>query len=265
MVPYTETNFNGTSMVDWGAFGVKPMARVKGLYGIRALNGDHSRGFAMARTLGSEDPNQVQYTGRKIMFAWLSHDNGNAAVSIGRELSLSSDLVLLQQFVPELKKLRKGVLSLGQDRGSVDPGLYSEVVARFSVWPLDAERGVRGLDDFGLRVLGCEDEGTGVDLSISPSLGLALVNATDYGKDVARAGPLVFNYDPEEELPTSFTIHAVVDASIIEVIVNNQTAIAMSVTNLSSEACTKVSLFGLSPAVTGFAEVYPLKMANQMQ
>jgi len=105
-IPISNSNFNGTSMVDWGSFGLIEGASDKGLYGIYALNGTRSRHYSMAKTLGSEESNQVLYAGRRVMFGWFQHDNGNSALTLGRDLSLGDDFTLQQRFVPELKRLR---------------------------------------------------------------------------------------------------------------------------------------------------------------
>jgi len=71
--------------------------------GAPGLSGTASRAYSMARTLGG-DSDQVTGGGRRIMFAWLG--GTPASMSIGRDLSVNSDLELLQQFVPEMKMLR---------------------------------------------------------------------------------------------------------------------------------------------------------------
>ena len=61
--------------------------------------------MTMARTLGSNSPNQVAENGRRVLIGWL----GSAYVgtqSLARDLSLSTTHELLQAFVPELQQLR---------------------------------------------------------------------------------------------------------------------------------------------------------------
>ena len=52
-------------MVDWGSFALKA-APAEGAMGVDLLSGSASRGLSMARTLGSEDANQVTQPGRKV-------------------------------------------------------------------------------------------------------------------------------------------------------------------------------------------------------
>jgi hypothetical protein len=68
---------------------------------------DHGGALSMARTLGG-NANQVAVPGRKVLLGWLGYGGGKdtAMQSLGRDLSLSKDYELLQQFVPELKMLR---------------------------------------------------------------------------------------------------------------------------------------------------------------
>ena len=67
----------------------------------------------MARTLGTEDANQVTHPGRRVLIGWtgpppngLLAGSQGSAQSLPRELSLNRDKVLLQRFVPELEALR---------------------------------------------------------------------------------------------------------------------------------------------------------------
>merc|ERR1712137_249649 len=67
----------------------------------------------MARTLGSHDSNQVNHKGRRVLIGWAGVNNIGggkdhlSAQSLPRDLSLSPDYELLQQFIPELQTLRK--------------------------------------------------------------------------------------------------------------------------------------------------------------
>ena len=58
----------------------------------------------MARTLGS-DPNQVAKNGRRVLVGWIG--GTPASQSLSRDLSLSENYELLQQFVPEYQMLRQ--------------------------------------------------------------------------------------------------------------------------------------------------------------
>jgi hypothetical protein len=59
--------------------------------------------LTMARTLGS-DSNQVAKNGRRVLLGWIG--GTPASQSLARDLTLSADYELLQQFVPELQVLR---------------------------------------------------------------------------------------------------------------------------------------------------------------
>mmetsp|Transcript_41518 Transcript_41518/g.66759 ORF Transcript_41518/g.66759 Transcript_41518/m.66759 type:complete len:88 (+) Transcript_41518:254-517(+) len=59
-------------------------------------------------------------------------------------------------------------------------------------------------------------------LTISPQLGLAIIDATSFGKDSRRGGPLLFSYDATTTTSTlsasstsSYHIHAIIDASMM--------------------------------------------------
>ena len=103
-------------MVDWGSFTFKPMAAgLSGLKGVDLLEGTASRGLSMARTLGSEEADQVTKPGRRVLIGWLGSTDPlvqvlsrvqSNAQSLPRELSLAKDKSLLQRFVPELQMLR---------------------------------------------------------------------------------------------------------------------------------------------------------------
>merc|ERR1711953_1297860 len=88
----------------------------------------------------------------------------------------------------------------------------------------------------GVEVLrGTNGEGTRI--GVDPVRGLVTVNGTTQGNADIRAGPLA----PSNA--TEVSIHAIVDHSIIEVIVNNRTALTVYVTPSSSES-VGVSLYG---------------------
>jgi len=65
--------------------------------------------LTMGRTLGG-DPNQDATNGRRILIGWIGEFQWSwpspSAQSLARDLSLSPDYELLQQFIPELKMLR---------------------------------------------------------------------------------------------------------------------------------------------------------------
>jgi len=234
---------NSMGMVDWGSFTPIAGARVKGVNGLR---GDASRAYSMARTLGG-DVNQVIGGGRRIMFAWLGGFSG-ASMSIGRDLSVNSDYELLQQFVPEMKILRRHETGFG--------GQQVEIYAKFVI-PGGAES---ELQPFGVEVLKGPD-GDGTRIGIDPASGLVVVDGTSQGNDDVRAGPLM------QANCTEVTIHAIIDHSIIEVIVNNRTALTVYVTPKSKRS-VGVALYGAGNdgknvnAVSGKLQVWELEAAN---
>lgn len=242
-------------MVDWGAF-LLLANPPDGSMGVDRLSGTASRGFSMARTLGSEEANQVAKPGRRVMIGWtgpgiaaLSYKG--SAQSLPRELSLGSDYSLKQRFIDELKILRMAHIS-----GSVvEAGLQAEVLATFTTGVDPSSQ-----DDFGVSVLG---ESGGNDMStriiLSPKTGLVMVNATLQGNDQVRAGPLPLLDGGR------WTVHAIVDHSILEVIVNNATALVVYVA--PPPEAGRVELFGLGTdgALEGTLDVWPLKSAHSRE
>ena len=255
-VPYEDVNYNGgLNMLDWGGFGLN-LSKTDSI-GVEALRGDIGRGFAMARPFGS-DPNQVTVPGRRVIVGWHVNDNGANAVSLTRELTLSDDLQLLQQFVPEYESLRipqtyaRTVAGDGEPRGhlrSPVTGQQIEVVARFEAPGITAKTA-----PFGVRVLGCPNQFT--EFKFWPEFGLFVVDATQQGNKAPRAGPL--------PLTDIITMHAIVDRNIIEVIVNNRTALTVS-TFPGAEECGGVSLFGVEEnGVRASMDVWQLEDANNI-
>eukprot|EP00662_Eupelagonemidae_sp_cell21_P055639 gene55639-17919_t len=111
--------------------------------------------LTMARTLGS-DPNQVAVHGRRVLVGWIG-GGSPASQSLARDLSLSQDRELLQQFVPELGMLRipGSYRSTMCDADEVcaapayATGMQLEVIATFS-WP---SGGSAPTTPFGVNVL----------------------------------------------------------------------------------------------------------------
>merc|ERR1712083_1095219 len=89
------------------------------------------------------------------------------------------------------------------------------------------------------------------------------VNGTTQGNQDVRAGPLM----PGNA--TEITIHAIIDHSIIEVIVNNRTALTVYVTP-SSAASVGVQLYGVGKdgsnvgKVSGMLQAWELDAANNI-
>ena len=166
------------------------------------------------------------------MIGWTGQGAGSAQ-SLPRELSLSEDRsALVQRFAPELEKLRTTTLrGAGADataaRGAVaDATLRCEVVATFA-------------DVSGALTL--MDDSAGSNVTISLSYDFVVVDATSLGNTHARAGPT-----PPARPDGSYEIHAFVDGPILEVIVNNRTALIVyvdpSTTNVGVSAPESANL-----------------------
>jgi len=171
-------------------------------------------------------------------------------MSIGRDLSVNSDYELLQQFVPEMKILRRHETGSG--------GQQVEIYAKFVIPGGAASE----LQPFGVEVLKGPD-GDGTRIGIDPASGLVVVDGTSQGNDDVRAGPLM------QANCTEVVIHAIIDHSIIEVIVNNRTALTVYVTPKSKRS-VGVALYGAGNdgmnvnAVSGKLQVWELEAANNV-
>eukprot|EP00935_MAST-01C_sp_MAST-1C-sp1_P000043 g43.t1 len=67
---------------------------------------DHAKTYTMARTLGDlTNANQVSVNGRRVIVGWIG-GGSLASQSLARDVTLSKESFLLQQFVPEFKTLR---------------------------------------------------------------------------------------------------------------------------------------------------------------
>lgn len=252
------------NMVDWGAFTLldppPPGAR-----GIDLLNGVSSRGLSMARTLGSEEPNQVTKPGRRLLIGWTGPSPLDAlggqgsAQSLPRDLSLGDDLQLRQAFAPELQMLRREHTSMRTDNDSsaltIRSTQQSEALATFP--PNCAAAG----GGCGLRVFGLPGttitEGTTIKLNVDK--GLVVVDATSQGNADVRAGPL-----PPVNAAGGWQVHVYVDHCIVELIVNNVTALVVYAAPGITSA--KIDLFGV-PAGRGSEaatlDVWELATANE--
>ena len=216
--------------------------------------------LTMAKTLGS-DPNQVAANGRRVLLGWISSQSRDiyrpASQSLPRDLTLSADYELLQQFVPELKVLRmpashtlhsfdgSGGGGSGDDESSMPADVkiggsqQLEVIATFS-WAASFEPPAA----FGVAVLGGAANIT-IDCAGAPCQGH--VNG--------KGGPIM-------PLKTrSITLHAIIDHSIVEVIYNNRTAMVVYAYPLSASAVA-VRLFGVGGGLKGTIETWELKQAN---
>ena len=230
-------------MADWGAFVLTdPHAATQGL---DALAGTGSRGLSMARTLGSEEADQVTKPGRRVLIGWTGPSplaalkNAGSAQSLPRELSASADgKALLQAFAPELQALR-GAHQAPAAAGAVVPGgLQAEVLATFP-----------GGQGGSLVVLGDDAGATVITLDVRRKL--VIVNATSQGNNQIRAGPL-----PEA---AAHTVHVYLDHSIVEIIVNNETALVVYAAPSSATGNVR-----LSAAPGARLDVWALKDANNL-
>ena len=195
-------------------------------WGKRGAIGHYDYGdLTMARTLGG-DPNQVAVGGRKVLIGWIGGGKYRtpASQSLARDLSLSAGYELLQTFVPELEALR-GVGTHTTAVGRIAAAsMQLEIFATFSI-PSTAS--LPAVAAFGVDVLAAMDGSSAVSLLVDCSA-LAdadadchvVVDATGQGGKVYKA-PLLYGAGDNGTV----SMHAIVDHSIIELIVNNRTAI----------------------------------------
>lgn len=250
--PFEQTGPQG--MIDWGTFrfasGSEPIGPSR--KGIDLLTGSASRGLSMARTLGSEEADQVTKPGRRVLIGWTGPAdtaafNGGSAQSLPRDLSLdpAQPSRVLQQFVPELQMLRETHSSAGANI-RLGVGLQAEFLASFP-----KSCGNPGMT-CGLSVLGSAN-GTATTISLSADQALVVVNGTQQGNRDPRAGPLPAAGE------SGWNMHVYVDHSIIEVIVNNDTALVVYVN--PADTTGNAFVFGDSGARL---DAWPLKPANQI-
>ena len=256
--PFTQVGPQG--MVDWGAFTLANGSRIPGTRmpppnatGVQLLSGMASRGLSMARTLGSEESDQVNKPGRRVLIGWtgpadwrvqvVSQGIPASAQSLPRDLSLAPDRSLLQAFVPELQMLRRRHVS---GAAIAVAGLQAEVLARFP--PSCAAQGHSGgacglqLDNYG-------------ELMLDTPRGLVTLDLTAGNNSAIRAGPMPPLLTPGQG---GFTVHLYIDHQILELIVNNSTAM---VAYWSPPAATNASL-RLEVMGDGELEAWELASAN---
>ena len=234
-------------MVDWGAFRLRsgPRPPTAQPAGLELLDGTGSRGFSMARTLGSEGADQVTVPGRRVLIGWTGPADTlkpglGSAQSLPRELSLGPDRRLRQAFVPELQRLRRGppVVATAEAAWSPRPvGMQCEVVATLPKACAAAHAGC------GVAVLA--NAKTATRITLATELGLVLVDATSQNNTAVRGGPL-----PPPDAAGGWTIHAYADRSIVEVIVNNVTALVVYAAPASA-AASGVRLLGAPADLSG--------------
>lgn len=235
-------------MLDWAAFLPDQAAIAKGAKGAMALIGTGTRGFSMARTLGSPDANQVLHPGRRVVVGWLG--TTPAMQSLPRDISLSSEGELLQAFVPELKTLRRqaephpGRGAGGALARSVDDvlgrGLQLEVVVDVLSATANDTLGIVVQED------PTKEGASGVKILVDPKTELLHVGD--------RAGPLP---PAGGSGAAGWRLHVFVDGSSIEVICNNRTALAVQVPARDGcMECNQARL--LNGTMVGSAVAWPL-------
>lgn len=127
--------------------------RMTGLTGTSLLLSTASRGLSMARTLGSEESDQVTKPGRRVLIGWtgpadflvqLESHLKQSTQSLPRDLSLASDRSLRQRFVPELQILR--VMPAKHRRQVTVAGLQEDVLSNFLKSCAGVRSRARGLE-----------------------------------------------------------------------------------------------------------------------
>ena len=194
-------------------------------------------------------------TQRRVMFGWLQHGYMSVprlpyenTIALPRDLSVvtlpnpyggGTRRVLRQSFVPELKALRRGppvkstyasIVPNGSPLWVGSGGNQLEVLANFTV--------PRGLASgrFGLWVLANRNATERTLVEFDPLARLVKVDrrhsgdAFGIGNDSdVRAGPWPTVDDGSGLLATDLSVHIYVDRSIVELIVNGQTALTVYV------------------------------------
>merc|ERR1711918_225160 len=95
-------------------------------------------------------------------------------------------------------------------------------------------------DSCGVSLLGDDAGAEVMTVSLDHAKGLVVVNATALGNADVRAGPL----PAAMEGAAAWSVHAIVDRSIVELIVNNDTAFVVYVRPRSNTTQGKVTTFG---------------------
>ena len=219
--------------------------------------------LTMARTLGS-DPNQVAKNGRRVLVGWIG--GTPASQSLSRDLTLSADYELLQQFVPEYQMLRMpatyetttvtaetAAAEIVHSTGS----LQMEIIASFTFTNPKAVFGVSVLGGTAEAVVDCSNT-TIQNKGEAP--GGCMIGVADQPKAGSKhtAGPVL------PVAAKTVTMHIMVDHEILETIVNNRTAMVTYHKSIPSATSTVVTLIGAGAGsgVTGTIKSWSLKAAN---
>ena len=223
-----------SSMLDWGEFHILTSPHEK--KSIDALNISKNIPFGgrlgMTRTLGSNNGNQVTGGGRRIAIGYISASLNMLAhkptlfsvQSLPRDLTFSNDSppLLYQAFVPELKILRNMKKSISTfDTLLTGLGQHVEIYVTFQ-----SDENNHFSNQFELNVLSNENESTRIIVYHNHQV--VCINGTKQGAQNSRCGPLPLPYK-------EITMHAYLDGTIIELIVNNVTAITASVNPINEE------------------------------
>ena len=165
---------------------------------------------------------------------------------------------LVQKFVPELQMLRTSAEPIAKIEGgnsivskNVPMGIDAiEVVSTFPTACITGHCGIEVLasrNTFG--------SGEALRISFNSKLGLIIVNGTTMRNSFVRAAPL--------PLPLSssiaFELHAIVDHSIVELIVNGDIAFVIYVAPYSENTLGNVRSFGNRGVISN---IWKLKEAN---
>ena len=242
--------------------------------------------MTMARTLGSDDRTWGRgHKGRRVLIGWIQDDsrdkNVAASQSLSRDLSLSAEYELLQQFVPEYKMLRQPATFEQTIVAAADGGssvtahsagsLQIEIVATFTFAAMPkAPFGVTVLSGQAAITVDCANT---TILNLGEAPGGCMVAANIQYNGTPPACPHAGGYGDIALCPhgpvmpigtKTVTMHIIVDHEIVETIVNNRTAMVAMHKNIPSATWTAVALVGAgaSSGVAGTIKSWHLDAAN---
>jgi sucrose-6-phosphate hydrolase SacC (GH32 family) len=256
-------------MIDWGAFTLKHPLPTKIIDSLDLLTGTESRGLSMARTLGGEESDQVTKNGRRVLIGWTGPapmevfndtNAGGSAQSLPRDLSIDpTSLKIVQKFIPELQMLRstnQPTVRLSRNETNAPMGISPiEIIANF---PTECINTVQ----CGIEVLASTNIfGTGESLKITldSKLGLVLVDGTSMRNSAVRAAPIPKPMAGSAISGSAFKLHAIVDHSIVEIIINDEIAFVVYVAPYSRDTLGNVRAFGSGNIIT---DIWKLQDAN---
>lgn len=259
----------GQLMIDWGAFTLKHPLPTKIIDSLDLLTGTESRGLSMARTLGGEESDQVTKNGRRVLIGWTGPapmevfndtNAGGSAQSLPRDLSIDpTSLKIVQKFIPELQMLRstnQPTVRLSRNETNAPMGISPiEIIANF---PTECINTVQ----CGIEVLASTNIfGTGESLKITldSKLGLVLVDGTSMRNSAVRAAPIPKPMAGSAISGSAFKLHAIVDHSIVEIIINDEIAFVVYVAPYSRDTLGNVRAFGSGNIIT---DIWKLQDAN---